>query len=962
MAQVKNKVRGEYTYPSDFTEIPDGGLVDSLNVNLDRDSIAEPRRGFNTYKAISASGSDRGKSLLTYRDTLIASYASALSRDGTDPFTTISGTFATPDHGGVYRPKLKGVEANRNFYFFCKAGIKKMTSATSTPTDSGMPRGLDLNLTLSGSSGFMADDSQVAYRIVWSQKDVNNNLILGAPSGRAVIANSTGGTRDVSLNFSIPAEITTADFYQIYRSAGSQTAAIEPNDELQLVVEDNPTSAEISAKQVTIVDSTPDDLRGATIYTAASQQGIAQSNDQPPTGKDICVFRNMVFISNTLQKHSIPITLLAAGGTSGISVNSITGNTTTTSTLVLNLSATSGLAAGQSVTGTGIPALTVISSVTPSFTLTGNTTNLSPIVTALSSTTNLKVGQNVTGTGIPALTKILTIDGPTQITLTANATATNVGTTLTFGAYMVLSLAATATGTAVALSVFDTIVIAGVTYQAAAAENVATPAFQVFTSGTPAQNIANTAQSLVKIINRYASNTLVYAYYDSGFEELPGQIFIQARALGGSSFTVQAFGHSDAWTPILTTAQTSSAEEKRNRLHVSKLQQYEAFPLTQYFDIGAADKEITRVIPLREVTIICKEDGFWRVVGDTPSTLQIEPVDLTTFLVAPETAQPLANQIYGFTTQGFSTINDTGVGVISRPIEDQINRLYAFSNLSTTAFAVSYETDRAYLCWVPEDNNDEYPSIVHRYNVFTQQWTKWEKPARGAIINPDDDKLYYLDATSNNVFKERKDRGYTDYTDEDIAVTITAVSGVTVTLSTLVTTISVGDAINQSTLPFSIITAVDNDGAATILTLNVERAYTLAAATVKKHYECRVEFAAQFCGNPGIMKQIREVQPLLKRAEYLEATLEFETDIKTGPEEEQITGFASFLWGYFGFGLVPWGGFNSISKKRALIPDQWQRCSWILTSFIVSQSYARFELAGMQYTFEPMSERTQGHE
>jgi hypothetical protein len=63
---------------------------------------------------------------------------------------------------------------------------------------------------------------------------------------------------------------------------------------------------------------------------------------------------------------------------------------------------------------------------------TGNTTNGSAVITSVSSMTDVFVGAGVTGTGIPANTTILDIDvANTRITLSANATATNTGTTLT---------------------------------------------------------------------------------------------------------------------------------------------------------------------------------------------------------------------------------------------------------------------------------------------------------------------------------------------------------------------------------------------------------------------------------------------------------------------------------------------------------------------------------------------------
>jgi hypothetical protein len=538
MAQVRNKVLGEYTYPSDFSEIPDGGLANGTNINVDRPSIAEPRRGFNWYKQISAVGTDRGNSLMSYRDTLYAHFGTTLAKDGTDPFTALSGTYDAPSFNGTYVPKIKGVEANRNFYFITNKGIKKLTDTSATPTDAGLARALDLQLSLgSTGTGFMSDDTQVAYRLVWAREDANDNLILGAPSGRYVIANTGGTSEDVSITASIPDGITTSDTYRIYRSGQSLNANIEPNDELQLVIEDNPTSAQISAKSLTVTDRTPDDLRGETIYTAQSQEGIENANDTPPAGKDITTFQNMAFVSNTIQKESISITLLAVGGTSGINQYTKTGDITLGSPIVINIVSTTGLVAGMRVTGAGVNS------------------------------------------------RILTVDSATQITMTTNASATTVGVSLAF---------------------FDSIAVGSVEYKAAGTENIANAQFAIVTTGTPAQNIADTAQSLIRVINRHTSNTTVYAYYQSGFGDLPGRIFLENRVVGAAFFSVVTAGHTTAWTPNMLVGAVSSAEAKRNRLHVSKTQRYEAFPRAQYFDIGAADEEILRIIPLREVCIICK--------------------------------------------------------------------------------------------------------------------------------------------------------------------------------------------------------------------------------------------------------------------------------------------------------------------------------------------------------------------
>ncbi len=79
---------------------------------------------------------------------------------------------------------------------------------------------------------------------------------------------------------------------------------------------------------------------------------------------------------------------------------------------------------------TPVPAQTGCSSISY---VTGTQTSGSPVVTNIYPyTTRLVVGWTVTGTGIPSGATILSIDSPTQITLSNSATSSRTGNTLTF--------------------------------------------------------------------------------------------------------------------------------------------------------------------------------------------------------------------------------------------------------------------------------------------------------------------------------------------------------------------------------------------------------------------------------------------------------------------------------------------------------------------------------------------------
>ncbi|MBV8888150.1 MAG: pilus assembly protein [Alphaproteobacteria bacterium] len=98
---------------------------------------------------------------------------------------------------------------------------------------------------------------------------------------------------------------------------------------------------------------------------------------------------------------------------------------------------------GDFVNDSNVP----IVSTTASATVKGNTTSGSPVVKNItpSATTNLAVGMMVTGTGIPSNTVIKSVDSATQVTLCSNATAT--GTSITLTPYAAITYDTTSTAT-----------------------------------------------------------------------------------------------------------------------------------------------------------------------------------------------------------------------------------------------------------------------------------------------------------------------------------------------------------------------------------------------------------------------------------------------------------------------------------------------------------------------------------
>jgi hypothetical protein len=207
----------------------------------------------------------------------------------------------------------------------------------------------------------------------------------------------------------------------------------------------------------------------------------------------------------------------------------------------------------------------------------------------------------------------------------------------------------------------------------------------------------------------------------------------------------------------------------QNRVYFSKLYQPEAVPLVNYIDIGPRDKAIQRILALRDSLIVLKEDGVYIISGPSAPDFSVRLVDNSALVLAPDTAVNLNNLIYVLSTQGVVTASETGVGVISRNIENKIQEVANSKfDYKLTSWGVASESDRCYIIWLPTQIPNVLATQAYRYNTFTRAWTRWTKPANCGVVNPLDDKIYLGDASGRHyVLKERKNFERQDYADRD---------------------------------------------------------------------------------------------------------------------------------------------------------------------------------------------------
>ena len=340
------KAAGLQTYFQTLMEIPPGALLKANNTIINRDGVIESRRGIKAYNSSLNPLAAKAKQLFEYKGRILAHLENntMVYDDGNGLFTPFSGSYIEPISG--YR--MRSAEGKSNFYFTSNTGVKRISaktvddlSLTDVIQNAGVPKGLAGSVKVNYSvSGFLTNGNKVSYRMIWTLTDRQLTSSQGAPSALMTAENKSIVTdvSGVDVTFLIPQDININNYtsykYSIYRSEISTST---PSNELRLIYEKNLSLTEVSAvsRSITITDTLSESLRSTAIsaYTnSIGGTGLISGNEQPPSARDIALFKGHMFYGNTRTKHSTTFNLLQTSGFASGSSNLIVSNGSTTNT------------------------------------------------------------------------------------------------------------------------------------------------------------------------------------------------------------------------------------------------------------------------------------------------------------------------------------------------------------------------------------------------------------------------------------------------------------------------------------------------------------------------------------------------------------------------------------------------------------------------------------------------------
>lgn len=720
---VNLKISGLHTNNNYLQEVPAGSFSRCDDYNIDRLGVLEKREGFAVYSDFDSVMNTPASQLLEYRGRIVRHHETNIDIDrGDSTFFGYAGSYTAPST----EQRIKSLQANGNLYFTTDTGIKKISASSDAQLletrirEAGAVESLSIETSIIAGPSWLSPLSKSIYRVVWGYYDNNQNLLLGSPSDFSIVINDDlTDSKAVRLKTNIPEEATENKnyFYRIYRGAVysvddiADLDLVTPQDELNLVIEDFPTSTDYTNGYIEIDDTVPDSFRegGTLLYTnAISGEGISGANVEPPIAVDIAEYKNYTFYANTKTRHILDFSL--------VSVDNFA--TDGTDKFVIYSGGTIEQFPYKSVADESLGEVQLSSSSSVGLAVEETAKSL---VRAINNTSTLVYAYYTSGV----------TDFPGNITLKARDLSDDkiyIAVDGDLGNEYIPTLP----------KINETI---------------------SYTSGS--QTIIN------DLPNNLSVGDSIIIYDTPG---LNGVYFVQS--IGASDFTIDLETASDDDLNYVQGSTSSSNFEFQNRVYYSKFQQPEAVPSLNFFDVGSKDSPILRIFGLRDSLFVLKKDAIYRLSGESPQSFIVSLFDASTDVLSADSASILNNQIYCLTTQGIVSISDTGVSIISKEIEDLIDRINLNTNFAKLCFSVASENEGSYMLFSPETKESLVADQVFRYSVDTQTWTRWRLEKTCGILNRQDDRIYLGAYDVNHIEKQRKDRERTDFADREFKTTL----------------------------------------------------------------------------------------------------------------------------------------------------------------------------------------------
>lgn len=214
----------------------------------------------------------------------------------------------------------------------------------------------------------------------------------------------------------------------------------------------------------------------------------------------------------------------------------------------------------------------------------------------------------------------------------------------------------------------------------------------------------------------------------------------------GGAVTVDAPVRPLAFRPT-ADGLSSDSTHRPARLWYSKPDEPEAFPLTQFVDVGDSGSAVLALAALDDALLVWKEDGLYSVTGAPPSSWVVDEVDTRTRLIAPECVCVLDGVCFALTDRGVVAATAGGVQVVSGPIATELRQYTQTLPLGNTDhkrawWMAAHQRLGLVVLGVGSSGNADATAVQYVFHARAGgRWSKWTRADRCAAYDPAEDRM-----------------------------------------------------------------------------------------------------------------------------------------------------------------------------------------------------------------------------
>jgi len=397
-------------------------------------------------------------------------------------------------------------------------------------------------------------------------------------------------------------------------------------------------------------------------------------------------------------------------------------------------------------------------------------------------------------------------------------------------------------------------------------------------------------------------------------------------------------------------------------------------PIVNYLEFGSANQPIRRIVPLRDGVMILKDDGVFRVSGNSPAAFNITPIDYNVRILAANTAAELDNKVYFLSDQGIVALSDSDAQIMSIVIDKTIIENTSpdlFPNLREVAWGIAYQSDRKYILFMPTTGSDVQATQQYVYNHIFQLWTRWTLSATCGLIFKRDGKMYLGSAQGSAdvsgdsfIYQERKTFTSADYADNQYTTTTTT-SGVHNTLVIANPTLPPGvivlpgwSILQASTGSQARIVSVSVGASYTTLVVDNAPTWAIGPVVLYTPVYSEVQTIQLDCNNPAMNKQFSEMVYMFTVQDFASLTATISSNTAGIPVVDILVPTQRGGWGIDPWGTSAWGGGTlGQGKIRRYVPAAIQRAGWLYINITHAECFTSFGWSGVELFYKQTSTR-----